>query len=80
VTKPRYFWSDQYGSRIQYAGAAEPSDEVRYVEGGPDERAFVATYHRGGATTAVLALNSPRPFTRLRRQLAGRTLAGTARS
>ena len=68
--KPRYFWSDQYGTRIQYAGAAEPSDEVRFVEGTPDDGAFVATYHRGDATTAVLALNSTRLFTRLRRQLA----------
>ena len=68
--KPRYFWSDQYGTRIQYAGAAEPSDEVRFVEGAPADGTFVATYHRFGATTAVLAMNSPRLFTRLRRQLA----------
>jgi 3-phenylpropionate/trans-cinnamate dioxygenase ferredoxin reductase component len=73
VTKPRYFWSDQYGTRIQYAGAAEPSDEVRFLEGAPDAGAFVATYHRDGATTAVLAMNSPRQFTRLRRQLATAT-------
>ena len=75
--KPRYFWSDQYGARIQYAGAAEPSDEVRFVEGAPDDGAFVATYHRDGATTAVLAMNNPRLFTRLRRQLANTTLATT---
>ena len=35
--------------------------------------AFVATYHRGAATTAVLAMNSPRLFTRLRRQLTAAT-------
>jgi len=75
--KPRYFWSDQYGARIQYAGAAEPSDEVRFVEGAADDGAFVATYHRDGATTAVLAMNNPRLFTRLRRQLANTTLATT---
>ena len=73
VDKPRYFWSDQYGTRIQFAGAAEPSDEVRFVEGAPADGTFVATYHRYGATTAVLAMNSPRLFTRLRRQLAGTT-------
>jgi 3-phenylpropionate/trans-cinnamate dioxygenase ferredoxin reductase component len=70
IDKPSYFWSDQYGARIQYAGAAEPSDEIRFLEGAPDDGAFVATYHRAGATTAVLAMNSPRLFTRLRRQLA----------
>jgi len=70
VAKPSYFWSDQYGTRIQFAGAAEPSDEIRFLDGDPDGGAFVATYHRGDATTAVLALNNPRLFTRVRKQLA----------
>lgn len=70
VEKPSYFWSDQYGTRIQFAGAADPSDEIRFLDGAPADGAFVATYHRGDATTAVLAMNSPRLFTRLRRQLA----------
>ena len=69
LDKPSYFWSDQYGTRIQYAGAADPSDEIRFLEGAPDHGTFVATYHRNGATTAVLAMNSPRLFTRLRRQI-----------
>jgi NADPH-dependent 2,4-dienoyl-CoA reductase/sulfur reductase-like enzyme len=80
VDKPSYFWSDQYGTRIQYAGTAERSDEVRFVEGSPDDGTFVATYHRDDTTTAVLAMNSPRLFTRLRRQLATSTPARTARS
>jgi NADPH-dependent 2,4-dienoyl-CoA reductase/sulfur reductase-like enzyme len=80
VDKPSYFWSDQYGTRIQYAGTAEPSDEVRFVEGSPDDGTFVATYHRDDTTTAVLAMNSPRLFTRLRRQLATTTPTLTARS
>jgi 3-phenylpropionate/trans-cinnamate dioxygenase ferredoxin reductase subunit len=76
VGKPSYFWSDQYGTRIQFAGAAEPSDEVRFLDGDPASGAFVATYHRGEATTAVLAMNNPRLFTRVRRQLtAARTEA-----
>jgi 3-phenylpropionate/trans-cinnamate dioxygenase ferredoxin reductase subunit len=70
VEKPSYFWSDQYGTRIQFAGSADPSDEVRFLDGVPADGTFVATYHRGEATTAVLAMNSPRQFTRLRRQLA----------
>jgi 3-phenylpropionate/trans-cinnamate dioxygenase ferredoxin reductase subunit len=73
VDKPSYFWSDQYGTRIQFAGAAELSDEIRFFDGAPADGAFVATYHRGAATTAVLAMNSPRLFTRLRRQLATTT-------
>lgn len=77
VDKPSYFWSDQYGTRIQFAGAADPSDEVRFLDGAPADGAFVATYHRGDATTAVLAMNSPRQFTRLRRQLAAAAQPGT---
>jgi NADPH-dependent 2,4-dienoyl-CoA reductase/sulfur reductase-like enzyme len=76
IEKPSYFWSDQYGTRIQFAGAAEPSDEIRFVEGAPADGAFVATYHRGDAMTAVLAMNNPRLFTRLRRQLASTTRPG----
>jgi 3-phenylpropionate/trans-cinnamate dioxygenase ferredoxin reductase component len=53
---------------------------VRFVEGSPDDGTFVATYHRDDTTTAVLAMNSPRLFTRLRRQLATSTPARTARS
>jgi 3-phenylpropionate/trans-cinnamate dioxygenase ferredoxin reductase subunit len=80
VEKPSYFWSDQYGTRIQYAGTAEPSDEVRFVEGSADDAAFVATYHRDDTTTAVLAMNSPRLFTRLRRGLGRTTPARPAHS
>lgn len=65
-----YFWSDQYGVRIQFAGRRLPTDTPRIVEGSPDDRSFLACYERDGRTTAVLALNRPRPFMRLRRELA----------
>lgn len=65
-----YFWSDQYGIRLQLAGRRDPSDTLRLVEGAPEDRSFLAVYERDGATTAVLAANRPRPFTRLRRELA----------
>ncbi|GAA2634037.1 NAD(P)/FAD-dependent oxidoreductase [Streptomyces axinellae] len=64
-----YFWSDQYGIRLQLAGHPQPEDTVRLVEGAPEDRSFLAVYERDGATTAVLAANRPRPFARLRRQL-----------
>lgn len=64
-----YFWSDQYGIRLQLAGHREPDDTVRLVEGAPEDRSFLAVYERDGVTTAVLAANRPRPFMRLRREL-----------
>ncbi|MDQ8705008.1 FAD-dependent oxidoreductase [Streptomyces sp. LHD-70] len=65
-----YFWSDQYGSRLQFAGRREQGDVPRIVEGSTEEGGFLAVYERDARTTAVLALDRPRPFTRLRRELA----------
>lgn len=65
-----YFWSDQYGSRIQFAGRRRDGDLVRVIEGAVEDGSFLALYERGGETTAALAVNRPRPFTRVRRELA----------
>ncbi|MGB8941287.1 MAG: FAD-dependent oxidoreductase [Streptomyces sp.] len=64
-----YFWSDQYGSRIQFAGRRRPDDTVRLLEGSPEEGSFLAAYEREGRTTAVLGVDRPRPFMRMRRGL-----------
>ncbi|KIH97366.1 pyridine nucleotide-disulfide oxidoreductase [Streptomonospora alba] len=69
-----YFWSDQYGVRLQFAGRAAPGDEVRVVEGALEEYAFAAVYERDGAVTAAAAMDRPRSFTRLRRGI-GRAAA-----
>jgi NADPH-dependent 2,4-dienoyl-CoA reductase/sulfur reductase-like enzyme len=66
---PAYFWSDQYGARIQFAGARRDGDEVRVVEGSLAERSFLAVYERDGVPVAVLGMDQPRLFTRWRRQL-----------
>lgn len=54
-------------------GRRLPGDTPRIVEGSPDDRSFLACYEHDGKTTAVLALNRPRPFMRLRRELARAT-------
>ncbi|MEV6302877.1 FAD-dependent oxidoreductase [Actinoplanes sp. NPDC051861] len=64
-----YFWSDQYGVRLQFAGHREPGDQVRIVEGDPEQRSFLALYERDGRPVAVLGMDQPRLFTRWRRQL-----------
>lgn len=68
--KAPYFWSDQYGSRIQFAGIALPDDEITIEEGSCDNRSFLAAYRRDGRLVAVLGVDQPRSFTRWRRQLA----------
>ncbi|MDT0303372.1 NAD(P)/FAD-dependent oxidoreductase [Streptomonospora wellingtoniae] len=69
-----YFWSDQYGVRLQFAGRVQPGDELRVVEGSLDDRSFAAVYESGGEVTAAAAMDRPRAFARLRRGI-GRAAA-----
>jgi NADPH-dependent 2,4-dienoyl-CoA reductase/sulfur reductase-like enzyme len=64
-----YFWSDQYGARIQFAGSRREGDVARVVEGSCADRSFLVVYERDGQPVAVLGMNQPRLFTRWRRQL-----------
>ncbi|WP_028812820.1 NAD(P)/FAD-dependent oxidoreductase [Streptomyces flavidovirens] len=74
-----YFWSDQYGVRIQFAGRRPADCTVRITDGTPEERSFLAVYERpDGTVTAALALNRPRAFMRLRRELTSGVPAGHA--
>jgi 3-phenylpropionate/trans-cinnamate dioxygenase ferredoxin reductase component len=56
---PAGFWSDQYGTRIQYIGCARPDDAVA-IDGDPEARDFTATFSRGGRAVAVLLVNRSR--------------------
>ena len=64
-----YFWSNQYGARIQFAGSRRDGDVARVVEGSCADRSFLVVYERDGHPVAVLGMNQPRLFTRWRRQL-----------
>ena len=57
-----YFWSDQYGLRIQVLGRPEPTDEVAVDDGHLDaeDGKFVAVYGREGRLAAALAISRPR--------------------
>ncbi|MFF9093969.1 NAD(P)/FAD-dependent oxidoreductase [Streptomyces sp. NPDC014802] len=68
VTAP-YFWSDQYQVRIQLAGHVAPGAEPEIVDGDVDSRTFTAVYRRADTPVAVLSLNQPKLFNRLRRSL-----------
>jgi NADPH-dependent 2,4-dienoyl-CoA reductase/sulfur reductase-like enzyme len=67
--KAPYFWSDQYGCRIQFAGIARPDDQITFEAGDLNEDSFLAVYRRHDRPVAVLGVDQPRLFTRLRRQL-----------
>lgn len=64
-----YFWSDQHGVRIQFAGHAAEADSVTIEDGSTDSYCFLAVYRRGETPVAVLGMNQSRAFGRWRRQL-----------
>ncbi|AZG48302.1 NAD(P)/FAD-dependent oxidoreductase [Gordonia insulae] len=49
---PAYFWSDQYGLKIQVLGRPAPTDELHLVD--DDGTKFLAYYSRDGLLTAVV--------------------------
>jgi NADPH-dependent 2,4-dienoyl-CoA reductase/sulfur reductase-like enzyme len=72
-----YFWSDQHGVKIQFAGTArfdvsggEEADEVRVVEGSLAERKLVALYGRKDRVVGVLALGKPARLVHYRKRIA----------
>ena len=68
-----YFWSDQYGLRIQVLGHPDPADELVVVDGalttdpGADQPSrFFALYGRRGRLSGAVALSRPRPLMAVR--------------
>ncbi len=66
------FWSDRYGTRIQFVGDARDADAVE-LDGDPAARDFTAHFIRAGAVRAGLLVGRPRALPALREQL-GRPL------
>lgn len=64
-----YFWSDQYGSKLQAYGFPGPADEVEVVAGELDGGRFAALYRSGGRLTAAVGIGSPRQVLAGRRQV-----------
>ncbi|WP_333740287.1 NAD(P)/FAD-dependent oxidoreductase [Streptomyces sp. IBSBF 2806] len=69
LPRPPYFWSDQYGVKIQFAGHAAEAESVTIEEGAEGDRDVLAVYRRAGRAVAVLGMNQPRLFARWRKQI-----------
>ncbi|MFE9322397.1 NAD(P)/FAD-dependent oxidoreductase [Nocardia sp. NPDC052278] len=53
-----YFWSDWYGSRIQFVGIADPADNIAIVEGDPAHSdRWIALYRLGDRLVGALTVN-----------------------
>jgi NADPH-dependent 2,4-dienoyl-CoA reductase/sulfur reductase-like enzyme len=55
-----YFWSDQWGKKIQVLGHPSQSDEVEVLIPPDEEGRFLTIYHCEGLFTGVLAVSKPR--------------------
>ncbi|MEU1852419.1 FAD-dependent oxidoreductase [Streptomyces sp. NPDC019990] len=73
LPRPPYFWSDQYGVKIQFVGNATRADTVTIEEGTAADRNVLAVYRRAGHPVAVLGMNQARLFTRWRKQLSAQS-------
>lgn len=67
-----YFWSDQYGKKIQMLGHPRPDDEVvRVKDVGAGQ--WLAMYTREGVVTGLIALSQPRALMLSKSLLEGET-------
>jgi len=64
-----FFWSDQFGSRIQFLGRTDGDENVTVVLGSVEERSFVALYERDGRLRAALGVSRPKQLMQFRRLL-----------
>jgi NADPH-dependent 2,4-dienoyl-CoA reductase/sulfur reductase-like enzyme len=55
-----YFWSDQWGKKIQVIGHPSADDSAELVLPPDDEGRFLVLYHEGSFLTGVLAVSKPR--------------------
>lgn len=55
-----YFWSDQYGKKIQLLGHPRGSDNAEIVSGSVEDGKWMALYSRDGVISGVVALGQPR--------------------
>ncbi|MGY3567886.1 NAD(P)/FAD-dependent oxidoreductase [Sinomonas sp. RB5] len=64
-----YFWSDQYGIRIQFSGHAELADRIEIEAGDAEGLSFLAAYYRGDDPVALLSCAQAKLFARRRRDV-----------
>ncbi|GGO58352.1 oxidoreductase [Streptomyces lasiicapitis] len=67
-----YFWSEQFGRFVQYAGHHAPGDELIW-RGDPTTPAWTVCWLRDGALTALLAVGRPRDLAQSRKLIESAT-------
>jgi NADPH-dependent 2,4-dienoyl-CoA reductase/sulfur reductase-like enzyme len=62
-----WFWSDQFGRKLQLAGDPSGHDELLVVSGSTAEERFCGIYRRGDRVVAAVTLSAAKPFLIARR-------------
>ncbi|GAB7183669.1 FAD-dependent oxidoreductase [Kitasatospora sp. Ki12] len=61
-----YFWSEQFGRMVQYAGRHAEGDELLW-RGGPRDASWTVLWLRAGVPSALLTVDRPRDLTQGRK-------------
>jgi 3-phenylpropionate/trans-cinnamate dioxygenase ferredoxin reductase component len=64
-----YFWSDQYGRKLQFVGHTLPDDQIQVVDGALDGDRWVVAYGRSGRLVAGLGQGRPARVMGIRRSI-----------
>jgi 3-phenylpropionate/trans-cinnamate dioxygenase ferredoxin reductase subunit len=62
VIEDNYFWSDQHGLRLQFAGQVPDDPRLVWLSGGPDAERFSVLCCTPSEVSAVFSLGCPREF------------------
>jgi NADPH-dependent 2,4-dienoyl-CoA reductase/sulfur reductase-like enzyme len=73
-----YFWSEQFGRMVQYAGCHSPADRL-LLRGDPAAQRWSACWLAGDQLTALMAVNQPRDLLQARRLMETGGLVDAAR-
>jgi len=68
-----YFWSDQFGVKIQFVGVGGSSDEVQVMSGSTDDHRFVAYYGRDDRLVGCLGFSQSKYVMQARKLIAAGT-------
>lgn len=61
-----YFWSDQYGSRLQFLGTSDGYDSSQVIHGSLGTDEYVVLYRKAGTVIGALGLGATRELMRCR--------------
>ncbi len=68
-TTPPYFWSDQYGVKIQALGLPALAERIELLEQSPEDDRFIAACVAGENMVGIVGVNAARRLPWYRRQL-----------